>query len=307
MSGTFYSDLRTSITKYGTNPSKQINLGWTVTKPWYLVVAVILGLFLITMLIVVLTTNNAYRTGTRSRRFLVILGWVGFALVLIGFWGTIVSFHTLVDRINFDVEQNGPCSLFSEESAKNAVELLASEYNLDHNLKVYVDQEKNKLSDKLQKNGVLRATKKTNAANSLLVLDGPKTPSIEQAETKAATQLTNIVKQAEETAIANVVQAAAATAGRPTAIVGLTSGPSSGPNIGDLAKDLNFIKILDQKLDFDHKVLLESNEYPQVFKETYEKFKQYLSKPEPELIKSVYPLIANEIVKKLLELGVITP
>jgi len=109
-----------------TNPFKQLNLGYTLTSFFY-IAALFIGLLLIVILAAILGFNEGYKNGSTSKRQIVILGWVGFGLALLGIWFTIGNFYTVVNKINRNVREYRNCSLFLPENAENAVKILISE------------------------------------------------------------------------------------------------------------------------------------------------------------------------------------
>jgi hypothetical protein len=122
--------------------SKHINLGWTITS-WIYTGSFFLGLLLVAMLLVVLAVKPEYRNNSASKKSIIILGWVGFGLILFGLWTTINSFYTVVQKINQDVRIKRGCSLFNPENARNAVETIAADENLDDDLADFINARKN--------------------------------------------------------------------------------------------------------------------------------------------------------------------
>jgi hypothetical protein len=129
MSHSAYEDfLRSS-----SDSTKQLNLGWTVTS-WIFTAAFLVGLFLVAILLILLAVKPEYRNGDVSRKSIIILGWVGFGLMLFGLWSTINSFYTVVRKINQDVRVKRGCSLFNPENARNAVDAIAANEAIEDNL-----------------------------------------------------------------------------------------------------------------------------------------------------------------------------
>jgi len=109
-----------------TNPLKQLNLGYTLTSFFY-IAAVFVGLLLIVILAAILAFNDGYLNGSTSKRTIVLLGWAGFGLAILGVWLTIGNFYTVVNKVNRNVREYRNCSLFLPETAENAVKILISE------------------------------------------------------------------------------------------------------------------------------------------------------------------------------------
>jgi len=131
--------------KSSEDSSKQLNLGWTVTS-WIFTAAFFLGVFLVAMLLVVLAVKPEYRNATSSRKGIIILGWVGFGLIIFGLWSTINSFYQVVQKINQDVRIRRGCSLFNPENARNAVETIAANENIDDDLSDFINARKNNVT-----------------------------------------------------------------------------------------------------------------------------------------------------------------
>lgn len=125
--------------------SKHINLGWTITS-WIYTGSFFLGLLLVAMLLVVLAVKPEYRNNSASKKSIIILGWVGFGLILFGLWTTINSFYTVVQKINQDVRIKRGCSLFNPENARNAVETIAADENIDDDLADFINARKNNVA-----------------------------------------------------------------------------------------------------------------------------------------------------------------
>lgn len=109
-----------------TNPFKQLNLGYTLTSFFY-IAAVFVGLLLIVILCAILPFNEGYKSGSTSKRTIVILGWFGFGITLLGIWLTISNFYGVTNKIKRNIREYRNCSLFLPENAENAVKILISE------------------------------------------------------------------------------------------------------------------------------------------------------------------------------------
>jgi len=131
-----------NVSKYFANPAKQINMGWTVTKLYY-ISAFYIGIILVLTSMLVMTLNADYKNGTKSKMPFVIVAWVGVAMILFGIWTTLGSFYTLASRINLDVRRNPKCSLFSAETAIEAARLLKHNAALEENTFAFMQKAKN--------------------------------------------------------------------------------------------------------------------------------------------------------------------
>lgn len=135
-------DVSGNISRYFSDPTKQINMGWTVTK-LYFIAAFYIGIILILTSLLIMTLNADYKNGTKSKRVLIILAWVGVAMVLFGIWSTLGSFYKLASKINLDVRRNPKCSLFSAETAIEAARLLKHNAALEENTFAFMQRAKN--------------------------------------------------------------------------------------------------------------------------------------------------------------------
>ena len=138
MSSPFEASLLNSVNNYLSNPSKQINIGYTVVSFWS-TGGFFLGLFLIIISLLIMILNNDYLHNNVSKNGLVVLAWVGLALVLTSLWSTIGSFYRCVGRINDNVKLKRNCSLFRPENPENALEVLASETLKEENVRNYIN------------------------------------------------------------------------------------------------------------------------------------------------------------------------
>ena len=144
MSAPFAADFSETFKTYVSDPTKQLNLGYTVVSFWY-IAAFFLGLFLVTVAFVIVGIRKEYRAGNKSKKGLMTLVWVGFALMLFGLWTTINSFYTVVAKINANVRQNKGCSLFIPESAQSAADVIASSSLLERNVEDLVSKRRSAL------------------------------------------------------------------------------------------------------------------------------------------------------------------
>ena len=144
MAAPFQLDLAETLDSYAVMPSKQLNLGWTVTSLFY-TGAFFLGLLLVAITLIVLLAKPEYRNGSESRSGIVALAWVGFGLMLFGVWSTVGSFYSIVQKINMDIRIKKGCSFFNPETPMNAIEKLAADATLADNVRVRVARQKNKV------------------------------------------------------------------------------------------------------------------------------------------------------------------
>lgn len=149
MSSAYNDDFFDFYSKYVNDPSKQVNLGWTVVSfAW--IAAIFIGLSLMTMTFVIVMLNQNLSNGLTSKRGIMALAYIGFALVLVGIWCTINSFYKVAARIDANVKRNPACSLFVNESATTATELLIDSAWLPDNVQNLLNvaqPEKIKLKD----------------------------------------------------------------------------------------------------------------------------------------------------------------
>lgn len=127
--------------KSSSDATKQLNIGWTVTS-YILTGSFLIGLLLIALLLVILAVQKDYRENNKSKKDIVILGWVGFGLLIFGLWGTIGSFYGVVQKINQDVKLKRGCSLFNPENARNTVEVIAANEVLQDDINDYIGERK---------------------------------------------------------------------------------------------------------------------------------------------------------------------
>jgi hypothetical protein len=145
-----------TFTRYIGNPLKQLNLGYTLTSFFYLA-AVFIGALLIFILSFILLFNEGYNNNSVSKRSIVILGWVGFSLVIVGIWLTISNFYTVTNKINKIVRQKRNCALFLPESAESAIKILVSEAISDQKIEEILQIRKDQAIVPLGKSGEVLA------------------------------------------------------------------------------------------------------------------------------------------------------
>jgi hypothetical protein len=145
-----------TFTRYIGNPLKQLNLGYTLTSFFYLA-AVFIGALLIFILSFILLFNEGYNNNSVSKRSIVILGWVGFSLVIVGIWLTISNFYTVTNKINKIVRQKRNCALFLPESAESAIKILVSEAISDQKIEEILQIRKDQAVVPLGKSGEVLA------------------------------------------------------------------------------------------------------------------------------------------------------
>jgi hypothetical protein len=116
-----------SIVKYVKNPINQLNLAWSVISVAY-IGAIFIGLFLIMLLgvFLILSPNG-------DKRKIVIMGYVGIAMLLFGLMGTYFNFNAVVKTINNDVSRNKQ-SLFVPDDFDSALqsEALLTDENINN-------------------------------------------------------------------------------------------------------------------------------------------------------------------------------
>jgi len=121
MSDTDIEDVLSYFTKSG----NQINMGWTLTN-WWFVILFFIGLFLMFLAFLFIVINRDMVHGLSSKKSLVVLGFFGLGIVIVGALGTMYSFGVAVKRINRNIKELGPCSLFQNVNASNAIEKAVS-------------------------------------------------------------------------------------------------------------------------------------------------------------------------------------
>ena len=109
-------DFEGAYSKYVTSPSKQLNLGWTVTSLYYSM-PVIIGLAIILYVMLTILFNDSYLSGTQSKRTLIFIAWVGFAMIVFGLFLTVKNFTAVVKRINANIRVFKEDSLFQADTA----------------------------------------------------------------------------------------------------------------------------------------------------------------------------------------------
>jgi hypothetical protein len=137
-SAPFLSDLKEFYASYLGSPSKQLNMGWTVTSFFYTAVFFI-GVILILAAFVVMLSTKKLREGADSKLPLVIVAYIGIAMILFGVFMTTGNFAKVVDRINASVRADGDCSLFAPDTADSAAKQIASAANKEENTRALVD------------------------------------------------------------------------------------------------------------------------------------------------------------------------
>lgn len=137
-SAPFLSDLKDFYKTYVGSPSKQLNMGWTLTS-WLYTFAVFLGLILVLAAFVIMFAAEKYRTGGESKLPLLILAYIGIGMVLFGVFMTTNNFASVTSRIDASVRADGDCSLFAPDTADNTAIQIASAANKEENTRMLVD------------------------------------------------------------------------------------------------------------------------------------------------------------------------
>ena len=109
-------DFENTFSKYVSSPAKQFNLGWIVTS-MYFSLPVIIGVMLILYALLTILFNDSYLSGTKSKMWLIWIGWIGFAMIVVGLYLTVRNFSAVVKRINANIRVNKGDSLFQEDTA----------------------------------------------------------------------------------------------------------------------------------------------------------------------------------------------
>ena len=137
-SAPFLSDLKDFYKTYVGSPSKQLNMGWTLTSFMY-TFAFFLGLILVLAAFVIMLAAEKYRIGSESKLPLLILAYIGIAMVLFGVFMTTNNFASVTSRIDASVRADGDCSLFAPDTAVNTAIQIASAANKEENTRILVD------------------------------------------------------------------------------------------------------------------------------------------------------------------------
>lgn len=138
-SAPFTTDLVDTFQNYISNPSKQLNMGWSAVSVWY-VAAVVVGILTVAVSLLLLGLDSDYAKGNKSKKSVLVVAWIGFALIVVGIWLTIGNFYKIVKRIDADVQFKGENSLFFRDNAKNAVAKLGREVAATEGVKVVLSQ-----------------------------------------------------------------------------------------------------------------------------------------------------------------------
>jgi len=138
-----FDTISDAVQRYISNPSKQINLGYTVVT-FISTGAFFLGLALIILSLLMITFIPDYRDGNKSKRPLLILAWIGIALCIFGLWTTISSFYRVVYRINKNIKERGDCSLFVRDGADQAIDILTAESIKEDAINMKINEEADK-------------------------------------------------------------------------------------------------------------------------------------------------------------------
>lgn len=133
MSAPYENDLSNTFKSYISTPASQINLGYTLTSFWY-TSAFYLGLFFVSVALLILGLREDYNQGNVSKKPVVILAYVGVSLILFSLWTTVSSFYGIVQRITVDIRKDPKLSLFQRETTQNVLNKYESEYTEADNL-----------------------------------------------------------------------------------------------------------------------------------------------------------------------------
>lgn len=127
MSSPYEIDLANTFRSYISTPATQINLGYTLISFWY-TSAFYLGIFLVALSLMILGLRVDYRQGNKSKRSLVVLAYVGIAMILFSLYSTVGSFYEITTRINNDIKTKANCSLFSRELPNDVINRYTKEF-----------------------------------------------------------------------------------------------------------------------------------------------------------------------------------
>lgn len=136
----FIADASNAFNKVITQPSRQLNADWALTRSWYLV-AFFLGFVLFVVPAFILLTNADYREANgKSRRPLAIAMFFGFALLTIAILGTTMGFQGVLRKIDLDSKTN-PDSMYVPADPASVANAAKTE------MKFVRDFEKSKIID----------------------------------------------------------------------------------------------------------------------------------------------------------------
>jgi uncharacterized membrane protein len=122
--------------------ARQLNLGWTVTNK-YNVYLVFLGIFLIFISFAVICFKTDYVNQIKSKKAILVLSFIGFALLFWGIYNTYNNFSSTVMKIKNDISKKGICSIFVEETAASTFQNIVNDYVLPYEIN-------NSLQEKIQ-------------------------------------------------------------------------------------------------------------------------------------------------------------
>jgi hypothetical protein len=106
---------------YVASPVNQLNLGWTVTSLLF-TLPVLVGLLIILYSLIQFLYNENYIDGSSPKTNQIRAMWVGFGMIIFGFFGAIYNFSKVVGRINLNVKVYGVNSLFQVDNSLDVIE-----------------------------------------------------------------------------------------------------------------------------------------------------------------------------------------
>ena len=172
--------------------ARQLNLGWTVTNR-YNVYMVFLGIFLIFISFAVICFKSDYVNQIKSKKAVLVLSFIGFALLFWGIYNTYNNFSSTVLKIKNDIAKKGVCSIFVEETAASTFQNIVSDYVLPYEINNSVQE---KIRQKLESvrddsNDFIFKKRMPNATDSEINTAGPEETQIDDAIESALQQLQN--------------------------------------------------------------------------------------------------------------------
>jgi hypothetical protein len=104
---------------------------------------VFLGIFLIFISFAVICFKTDYVNQIKSKKAILVLSFIGFALLFWGIYNTYNNFSSTVLKIKNDISKKGICSIFVEETAASTFQNIVNDYVLPYEIN-------NSLQEKIQ-------------------------------------------------------------------------------------------------------------------------------------------------------------
>jgi hypothetical protein len=114
-------DLSVSFQDYIQSPINQVNLGWTVTSLLF-TLPVLIGILIILYSLIQFLYNENYINGSSPKKAQITAMWVGFGMIIFGFFGAVYNFSKIVKKINLNIKTYGVKSLFQIDNSLDVIE-----------------------------------------------------------------------------------------------------------------------------------------------------------------------------------------